>query len=225
MISVSLGTLKTAVRQRSNMEDSEFVSDSELTRYINQSLSELYDLVVGSYEDYYLDTLTFTYTSDDGYALPQVDFYKLRLVEFQSGSDWLTIHRYQLPNKNRRALAMNIYGESRQYRISGDKIVMLPLGAATGVYRITFVPLFEALAVDADTTSMSFAGWDEYVVVDAAIKCLQKEESDVSILMAQKMMLKQRIESMSANRDANEPESIIDVHGVSDYDDCDSRWW
>lgn len=55
-------------------------------------------------------------------------------------------------------------------------------------------------------------GWEEYIVVDAAMKCLQKEESDVSVLMAEKSALKQRIEAMASNRDAGKPERITDVN-------------
>lgn len=54
-------------------------------------------------------------------------------------------------------------------------------------------------------------GWEEYLVVDAAIKALQKEESDVSVLLAQKALLQRRIESAATNRDAAEPARVVDV--------------
>jgi uncharacterized protein YdcH (DUF465 family) len=53
-------------------------------------------------------------------------------------------------------------------------------------------------------------GYEEYVVVDAAIKCLQKEESDVQMLMVQKQQLKERIENAASNRDQGEPTAITD---------------
>ena len=59
------------------------------------------------------------------------------------------------------------------------------------------------------------SGFDEYVIVDAAIKAMQKEESDVSVLMAQKEALKRRIEAAAANRDAGEPESVSDIRGLN----------
>ena len=40
---------------------------------------------------------------------------------------------------------------------------------------------------------------------------LQKEESDVSILMAQKAELTQRITNAAANRDADNPLTISDI--------------
>jgi hypothetical protein len=50
------------------------------------------------------------------------------------------------------------------------------------------------------------------VIIDAAIKCLQKEESDVQVLMAQKAAMKRRIEVAASNRDAGSPLSVSDVY-------------
>ncbi len=52
------------------------------------------------------------------------------------------------------------------------------------------------------------SGWTEYVIVDAAIKALEKEESDTSALQIRKQMLKQRIEESAMNRDAGQPDTI-----------------
>ncbi len=45
---VSLAELITRIRQRADMVDTQFVTDEELTSYCNESLGELYDLIVGS---------------------------------------------------------------------------------------------------------------------------------------------------------------------------------
>lgn len=60
------------------------------------------------------------------------------------------------------------------------------------------------------------SGWEEYIVLDAALKAMGKEESDVSLLAAQKLMMKQRLIDMAANRDAANPATVVDVQG-SDY--------
>ena len=52
-------------------------------------------------------------------------------------------------------------------------------------------------------------------MIDAAIKALQKEESDTSVLMAQKVAMKDRIESMAQNRDIGECETISDTRRFS----------
>jgi len=62
------------------------------------------------------------------------------------------------------------------------------------------------------------SGWEEYVVIDAALKAMGKEESDVSLLAAQKQVMKQRLIDMAANRDAANGATVADVQW-SDF------WW
>jgi hypothetical protein len=87
-MSVTLLQLKDRSRQRADMENSEFVTDAELTIYINGSIAELHDLLVASYgSDYFLSSTTFsTVAGTESYSLP-ADFYKLMGVDVQvSGS-------------------------------------------------------------------------------------------------------------------------------------------
>jgi hypothetical protein len=60
-------------------------------------------------------------------------------------------------------------------------------------------------------TMTGYAGLEEYLVVDAAIKMMQKEESDVSVLLAQKAALIKRYEGNYANRDAGTPKTATNV--------------
>ena len=43
---VSLSTLRLLARQRADMENSQFVTDDEMRRYINRGYAELYGLIV-----------------------------------------------------------------------------------------------------------------------------------------------------------------------------------
>lgn len=58
-----------------------------------------------------------------------------------------------------------------------------------------------------------FNGWEEYIVVDAAIKALGKEESDVTVLGARKAALVGRIQSIAENRDQGSAARTVDVMG------------
>lgn len=62
--------------------------------------------------------------------------------------------------------------------------------------------------VDVDGVS----GWEEYILLDAAIKCMVKEESDPSSFAAQKQALLQRVESAAENRNAGQPQTVSDVN-------------
>lgn len=63
-------------------------------------------------------------------------------------------------------------------------------------------------------TNSRMSQWLEYVVVDCVIKCKSKEESDVSLEMAQKAALLERIENMASHRDAGGPKTVTDVQSA-----------
>lgn len=57
-----------------------------------------------------------------------------------------------------------------------------------------------------------YAGLEEFLIIDAAIKMMQKEESDVSVLFGQKSALVARIQRNYVNRDAGSPKTVTNVH-------------
>ena len=210
MATVTLAVLKTRARQRADMEDSEFISDSELLSYINSSYAELYDLLVASYEDYHVgNPVEFTISSGNTYTLPS-DFYKLRAIDYKvDGSNYAAMRRFVFADRNSNERSRTVDTEMK-YRIVGNKIYIEPSSNANGDYRIWYTPSITLLSTDSDTID-GINGWEEYVVVDAAIKMLNKEESDTRHLDMEKQSLMQRIEKMSQNRDDAAPDTITDM--------------
>jgi hypothetical protein len=210
-----LSDLRTAARQRADMENSRFIQDTELNAYINASYAELYDILVSRFEDYSVSMPPTTFTISSGantYPLP-ANFYKLKGLDIQSGSNWEDCHKYNFAQRNQRSAqaTRRIGGASRvMYRIIDNQLYLVPELQAAGTYRIWFVPRYTPLVLDTDQLT-NVLDFEEYIVVDAAIKCLTKEESDTSSLKQDKMFLLQRIEAMASNRDVSEPEVIANV--------------
>lgn len=233
--SLSLGQVRLMAQQRAEMVNSPFVTVPEWNTYINQSYFELYDLLVTAYEDYFMaDPITFTTDgSNAAYDLPNGvnyngarPFYKDLGVDLSLNTNnnaWVTLKRYQFIQRNRYVypnITSNLLGVfNMQYRIMDSKIRFIPTPAAGQVIRVWYVPRMKQLLQDTDMLE-GISGWSEYVVVDAAIKALTKEESDTTPLMNHKMMLKDRIEASAANRDIGEPDCIsqtrrwADMNGV-----------
>lgn len=67
------------------------------------------------------------------------------------------------------------------------------------------------------TTIDGISGWEEYVIVDAAIKAGIKQENEVTELVRQKNDLKMRIEAMAEGRDAGQAHHVSDAMGVSGF--------
>lgn len=97
----------------------------------------------------------------------------------------------------------------------GSNIQFIPTPAGNQIMRIWYIPRLTQLVQDTDIMD-GVSGWTEYVIVDAAIKALQKEESDVSALMVQKEALIKRIEESAANRDAGQPDTISNTRTWSE---------
>lgn len=215
-MSITLAQLKTQARQRADMEDNNFISDSELTNYINNSIAELHDILVQAYSsDYSIETYEFSTVVDDpDYALP-ADFYKLRGVDAKlNGSDWYALLPFNFNERNK----FDDFGVwsflgigSVRYRLVGNNLRFSPTPDKAVDIRMWYIPTAPELSDDADTY-VNYNGYDEYVIVDAAIKMKLKEESDVSELYQIKSDLLRRIEEASQNRDAANPESVVDIY-------------
>lgn len=207
----TLVEMRTVARQKADMEDTTFITNTELNGYINSAIKELYDLILTTYgDDYYLEEYNFTTSSGtEEYALP-TDFYKLRGVDVQiNGNTWSTLRKYQFSERNKYQLngSWSLLGVSSiRYRLRANNIKFAPAPDGNLTARLWYAPKFEDLTVDAEEFD-GINGWEEYVEVDAAIQMLTKEESDTTVLERRKANLVQRILE-SAPRDSGEPETI-----------------
>lgn len=123
---VALNTLRDEARQRADQVNSEFVTDTELNGYLNNSWSELYDILVSKYQDdYFLTSTTVTITSGtSSYSLP-TDFYKARGVDLNINDNQDTpLQRYTFADRTRDSLVR--YARDVKYRIQADNIVFAP---------------------------------------------------------------------------------------------------
>lgn len=323
---MTLAQLRVATRERADMIGSEFVSESELSDYINQSLFALYDLLVTTYgEDYFVDDVQVTADEKGVTDLP-ANFYKLRGVDILiDGVRAITLQPFNFAERNRASINLSgpLYTQIR-YRLRANKLWLTPPPTTSQALRIWYVPrmkplldpvlvtvsallpgdtvgtsvkklvadtdfaiganhaetaanLCAALLADVDfvdfdvsvagnvltisvveaepvTTewvtsnnvrlrvsgglvptgptftgrsapakaqveSDGISGWLEFVIIDAAIKCLQKEESDTRVLMAQRAGLVQRINDSASSRDAGAPPTVTDSSRTGSWDD------
>jgi len=222
----NLGELKTRCRQRADMENSGFVDDSELVVYINESLAELYDLLVLKYgEDYFTNPKPYELSIDgskDVYNLPR-DFYKARGVDLIIGAkEAISLRQFMFSERNKYSNSyLYTWGQSgassARYRIIGRKIWFIPSATSAKNIQIFYIPHAPVLEDDADEFD-AINGWEQYIIVDTAIKMLSKEESDISALSLEKANLIKRINSSARNRDAGRSQRVSDVsQNNSDY--------
>lgn len=234
----SLGALRLASQQRADRVNSQFVTTQEWNFFINQSMFELYDLLITVYEDLYVATPV-QFTADGTtfiYALPTgansfrsgIDnstvftprpFYKLLGVDLalQTATNaYVTINKFNFVDRNRFVYpntSSTIYGVfNLQYRLLGlNQIEFIPTPSSGQQIRLWYIPRLTELLADTDLTDTGISGWTQYVIMRAAKYALDKEESDTTKLDQELIFLKQRIEESAANRDAGIPDKISDT--------------
>lgn len=227
----ALSDLLTLIRQRSNMENNQYVTDAELTTYINNSLAELDDILVSRYEDYNWSSFLATLPSDgvsNTITLPST-VYKVRGLDYQNqgqgGPPWYTLYQFMNNERNRwnNSLA-NItapYGKMRlSFRVAAQTIIIQPQAQAGGTYQVWFTPKYVPLVNPTDTvaTYMDTQAWIEYAVVDCCIKICNKQNLDPSAFMQEKQALRERVVNVAKNRSSAGPKRVANVRFDGDGD-------
>lgn len=222
MASVTLTEFIERCRERADMENSRFISDAELTRYINASIQELYDLLIATRgENYYITSSTFTTSgSTDTYALPagMLKLMGVDLIRSSTEAYTLRSFRWQERNRNREPYYFNDTTNLR-YQIRGNNLVFSPVPQNNQQIKLWYIPAATLLSSGSDSFD-GINGWEEYVVIDCAIKMKSKEESPVDELLLAKQDMKARILQASAGRDSTEPARVVDTEVINR-----SLWW
>lgn len=237
MRSFTLAQLRTKVRERADMVNSQFITDAELNGYISASYAKLYDILVkGGLMNYELiQTINTDGTVDaNGFAsfqLPQ-DYYGTLGVDYQyDNQHWISIPLAEFTERNRfgnavpaRAIGYRVIGAGQNNTNGFGKIILLPAPPTGQVYRHIYVQAPVDLTLDSDVVD-GVSGWEELIVIDAAIKCLTKEESDTAHLERERTMEMERIEEAKENR-MMQPHRVSDVFKDEDpFYSYRDRWW
>ena len=218
----TVSELITRVRERSNTERSNFVTDDEIIRYIDQGYTKLYDLIVSKFENYYISDYSFTTTgATQFFDLPN-DFYKMvGLDQFQnfsgSGENALTVRPFNFNERNRYNNILFAVTAAAFYRylIQGSKIKILPAPDAGITFKMWYVPAPVKITTSAQTID-GVSGWEEVVILTAAIQVMNKQELDSSALKREQLEAIDRVITMATERDAALPERVTDLSVVNE---------
>jgi hypothetical protein len=220
-MATTLANLRTRIRQRIDKENSTYIASAEVLSYINASYAELYDLLVASYEDYFITGPTsFTLTTSDSgvYSLPS-DFYKLKGLDYNQSGQQVAVQPFDWARRNHfdNNRPQSLFQE-RRYRIVGSNLRIEPSDNATGDYQLWYVPSYTALVNETDNVDSIITrnNWEEYIVLDVGIKILHKEESDASALIYEKQQMIERLKNLATERDVDQPEYVQDAR-VGDW--------
>ena len=179
------------VRKRGDFPNTEKPSDDDIIAWLSASYGWLYALLcdAGHWPAWTEDGVA----ADGGkdYAL-DADYFRTVRVDHEVSTGCFRplrliteneLHRFERPNA----------GRASGYMIQGENLILLPAPPSGQTYRHIFIPAPADLTTIADTVD-GVAGWEELLVIDAAIKARIAEETDTSDLMQERAMYLSRIE-------------------------------
>lgn len=173
--------MRDRIRQRADVVSTNHVTDEEINDLINEASTENWDLLVScAPPDYYSSSTDVPVVAGTSvYSLPS-DFYRLRGVQVLEGTD------------EYRPLGPVQDADIQRFRAPNT----------TATVRLRYIPSAPLLTDDAHTFD-GVNGWEELIVLNAAIDILNKRGQDPSALMAKRDRLVERIR-LNINRDAGE---------------------
>ena len=229
---VSLLTLRTRAKQAADMENDDFVSDAEWNTYLNYGACRLHDLLCSAFgEEYFLKSYSVPIVSGTAtYDLP-ADFYRVRGVDATVGSRTITCKRFLFRERNRYqwgAINWNGIGEPPLYCMQGTQIRFLPTpNVSSASVTLWYIPTVQVLVhgvgswtsaplTNDDDEIDGVNGFEELIVLVAAVKAKLKNDEDPSVLMAQLNEVIGWIKTAAAQRDAGEPMFVGASHGTNE---------
>lgn len=205
---VTLLSVRDACKQESDNVGQSFISDAEWNGYIQRSYQGLYGRIVEAFgNDYFVQSPTggYTFTTDgtnNFFALPDGSgsspaFFKLLGVDvlLSSGTgQWVSLTPFAFADRNRAAFP------NTQIPQAGQTV------------RVFYVPRLTVPTQDSDTID-GVNGWEDWIICEACMVALTKEESDVSVFGMRLAALEKRLEAEIENRNATEQGgAIVDVY-------------
>ena len=236
---VTLFQLMTKCRERTDMVNSTFVTDSELKGWINIGMCELHEILVNVFEAYYVkNTGEDPFLTSQGYAdytLPgdnpgtlPTDFYKVVGVDLSMGAGFegsIVVYRmrpysFQERDAYSNPLMTSARSTNTFYNIRGNQIHFIPKPSIGAKVRLHYIPepvqFVESGTTDNNKAISEIApavckGWEEFVINGVSAKMIMKEEGDPTPFLKMQAGDRVRLESNAGQRDAGETKAIRDV--------------
>jgi hypothetical protein len=172
-------------KRRSDMENSNVISDPEWKALISEQYGQLYATVVKSGMRYFETTATITANGAASYALPS-DHDETIGIDRVLDSAGRTQQLGELQVQERNVFSGQT-GDARAYSIVAQTVVLFPR-PATGTYQHVYVaqsPDISSLA-DVSTVDVVTADGEAFLIWGVAAKALPKTESDPMVAMRER---------------------------------------
>lgn len=219
--SFTVGTLVTRAQRLADMENSSFVTPSEWRAYLSASYARLYNRLASAGLAPVESTQTITGTGVATYALPTDYFATIRIDYLDSGSRPIPLVKMSTRNEHEWDTGGTV-SQACAYRIAKPYMKLLPKPSG-GSYRHLYIPAAADLDEDSDTVD-GIAGWEDYIVIEAAIAAKMKEESSTEALERKLALLEADLQELAPMQEWGEPSVITDAYAEEAFYEEGSFW-
>lgn len=211
--------LRTAFLQLGGFENSLDITPAVANQYILDALEESYGLIVACADDFYVIVgAPFALVAGTGtYALPS-DFYDLRRVEIQRGTDWWKMLPASI-DEGTRARSSNVRGTRYRYRVSSSGFIVTPTPTTTESVRLHYLPLAPQPAADTDSVTFDRPVEQKLVLHIALRDVMLRSDLDTTAMENKIALLSKQLRDASDSHDLGAPFYLSD-HGAEDDEEC-----
>jgi hypothetical protein len=219
--------------------NSQFVTDDELTVFINKGYAKVYDKMIQAYGTNYSGVINpllipgvpnqAFYPLPDGVLyvdpntmLPAPPFYKMLGVDLNltgnlsDTANWYTIWPFNMGQRNRGSVVPRLNNVNRpvdyRYRIQANSLWLSPVPNGGEWARLWYQPSVVELALPGDMVVNLQPGWEELVEIYAAIMMKLKGEEDVTDMKGNFANALVDLKDAIGPRDVGAPFTIVDVY-------------
>jgi hypothetical protein len=232
---IALSDLLYEVKATADLLNDESVSDKEIILYINKGFAFEHDTLVMLYSDILAKSVDFTLTGSV-YDTSVLDISKVRVVLRKISTDVYVPLDSTSPSEFQPTQVSPAYifpfnAQRPRYYWMQDTLTISPATAAPGDYRLMYVPCWSNISASFDSNDMltGSAGslsasytannWHDLGITDAAIRCRNRSDLDVSYLVQQKQVLIDNIQNAAIQRDLSGRTRPVSIKGFGTYDD------
>jgi hypothetical protein len=188
-----LATMRAAVLREADLISGQ-VDDLDVNALLNEELAALYELIVDAHEGMFSTTATPVVVASptDSMTLP-ADFYRATdLEDVTTLSLPRSLPTFEFKDRNNPP-------RGRGWCVHGGSILLRPSATAVGTYRLTYVPAYTVLVLDADLFTVPNQ-WQVYAVLGCAIRLRNMQELSASGLEDRRKDVLVRIQNATSKR-------------------------
>lgn len=212
----SRDNMVASAKKLAGMEASTFISDADWAEYVTRGVEDLWEklLDVKGAENFMKSDTIVTVANTDEYNLDSTFFQLINILTAYNTGVLRSLEKFEWADE---ASLRNLQDSGfPRYRIIGSatqggqaKIMFLPVPRS--VYTIYYKYVGKPVFASGSDTIEGINGWEEYAELVAAIKALNKEESDPSGLIMDLNRVTERIHRHKSSKDRVRPPKIQDT--------------